>query len=88
MSDNTALDEAMEMMARHNANKTETHYFDLQENERVLVQTAGRIYGSYIEAGLVTPENKDEFIDSAIQDALRIASRIEDIVSEKEELPD
>ena len=85
MSDNPALDEAMKMMARHNANKTEKHYFDLQESEKTLVQTAGRIYGSYVEAGLVTPENKDEYINTAIQDAIRIASRIEDIVTEAEE---
>ncbi len=85
MSDNTALDEAMEMMARHDANKTEKHYFDLQENEKILVQTAGRIYGSYIEAGLVKPENKNEYINTAIQDAIRIALRIEDIVSDAEE---
>ncbi|RKZ04199.1 hypothetical protein DRQ25_17245 [Candidatus Fermentibacteria bacterium] len=85
MSDNTALDEAMKMMDRHNAHQTETHYFDLQENEKTLVQTAGRIYGSYIEAGLVTPENKDEYINTAIHDAIRIASRIEDIVSDAEE---
>ena len=85
MSDNSALNEAMEMMDRHNANKTEKHYFDLQENEKTLVQTAGRIYGSYVEAGLVTPENKDEYINAAIQDAIRIASRIEDIASDTEE---
>ena len=85
MSDNTALDEAMKMMDRHNANQTETHYFDLQENEKTLVQTAGRIFGSYIEAGLVTPENKDEYINTAIHDAIKIASRIEDIVTEAEE---
>jgi len=85
MSDNTALNEAMEMMARHDANKTQTHYFDLQENEKILVQTAGRIFGSYVEAGLVTPENKDEYINTAIQDTIRIASRIEDIVSDADE---
>ncbi len=85
MSDNPALDEAMKMMARHNTNKTEKHYFDLQESEKTLVQTAGRIYGSYVEAGLVTPENKDEYINTAIQDAIRIASRIEDIVNDAEE---
>ena len=88
MSDNPALDEAMKMMDRHTANKTEKHYFDLQENEKTLVQTAGRIYGSYIEAGLVTPENRNEYINTAIQDAIRIASRIEDIVSDAEEQVD
>ena len=88
MSDNTALDEAMRMMDRHNANQTETHYFDLQENEKTLVQTAGRIFGSYVEAGLVTPENKDEYINTAIHDAIKIASRIEDIVSDAEEQKD
>ena len=85
MSDNPALNEAMNMMARRDANKTEKHYFDLQESEKTLVQTAGRIYGSYVEAGLVTPENKDEYINTAVQDAIKIASRIEDIVSDAEE---
>lgn len=88
MSDNSSLDEAMKLMERYEASRTETHYFDLQENERVLVQTAGRIYGSYIEAGLVTPDTKEEYINAAIQDAIAIASRIEDIVSEKSEQPD
>ena len=85
MSDNSALDEAMKMMARHDANKTEKHYFDLQESEKTLVQVAGRIFGSYIEAGLVTTDNKDEYINTAIHDAIRIASRIEDLVNDAEE---
>lgn len=88
MSDNSSLDEAMNMMERYEASRSETHYFDLQENERVLVLTAGRIYGSYVEAGLVTPDTRDEYINTAIRDAIEIASRIEDIVSEKEEQPD
>ena len=85
MSDNSALDEAMKMMARHDANKTEKHYFDLQESEKTLVQVAGRIFGSYIEAGLVTTDNKDEYINTAIHDAIKIASRIEDLVNDAEE---
>lgn len=88
MSDNSSLDAAMELMERYEASRTETHYFDLQENERVLVQTAGRIFGSYVEAGLVTPETKDKYIEAAIKDAITIASRIEDIVSEKAEQPE
>ncbi|OPL19034.1 MAG: hypothetical protein AVO35_03660 [Candidatus Aegiribacteria sp. MLS_C] len=88
MSENSSLDEAMNLMERYEASRTETHYFDLQENERVLVQTAGRIFGSYVEAGLVTPDTRDEYIDRAIRDAITIASRIENIVSEKEEQPD
>jgi hypothetical protein len=88
MTDNSSLDEAMRMMERYEAGRTETHYFDLQANERVLVQTAGGIYGSYVEAGLVTPDTKDEYIAAAIRDAITIASRIEEIVSEKEEQPD
>jgi|GEM_PF-7002593 len=88
MSDNSSLDAAMELMERYEAGRTETHYFDLQENERVLVQIAGRIYGSYVVAGLVTSENKDEYINIAIKDAITIASRIEDLVSEKAEQPE
>lgn len=88
MSDNSSLEEAMKLMERYEASRTETHYFDLQENERILVQTAGRIYGSYVEAGLVNPDTKDEYIAMAIKDAITIASRIEDIVTEKEEQPD
>ena len=88
MSDNSALDEAMQMMDRYNANKTEKHYFDLQENEKTLVRTAGQIFGSYIEAGLATSENRDEYIDKAIRDAIRIASKIEDLVSDVEEQAD
>lgn len=88
MNDNSSLDEAMRMMERHDANRTETHYFDLQDNEKTLVQTAGRIFGSYIEAGLVTPENKDKYIKTAVQDAISLASRIEDVVSEASEQPD
>jgi hypothetical protein len=88
MSDNSSLDDAMRLMEEYEASRTETHYIDLQENERVLVQTAGRIFGSYVEAGLVTPDTRDEYIDKAINDAIAIASRIEDIVSEKAEQPD
>lgn len=88
MSDNSSLDEAMNLMERYEASRTETHYFDLQENERVLVQTAGRIFGSYVEAGLVTPETRDKYIDISIKDTFTIASRIEDMVSEKAEQPD
>ena len=88
MSYDSSLDDAMEMMARYDAIKTETQYLDLQKNEMVLVQTAARIFGSYIAAGLVKPENKDQYLNTAVQDALSIACRIEEIVSEKEESPD
>ena len=88
MSDNSSLDAAMEMMERYESSRTETHYFDLQENEKVLFQTAGHIFGSYVEAGLVTPDTRDEYIERAIRDAIAIASRIEDIVTEKAEQPD
>jgi hypothetical protein len=88
MSDNSSLDAAMEMMERYEASRTETHYFDLQENEKLLVQTASHIYGSYVAAGLVTPDTKDEYINRAIKDAITIASRIEDIITEKAEQPD
>jgi len=87
MSDNSNLDEAMKMMERFEARRTETHYFDLHENEKVLVKTAGRIYGAYIEAGLVRPENSSEYINKAIKDAITIASRIEEMVSETGEQP-
>jgi hypothetical protein len=88
MSYDSSLDDAMDLMEQYEDNRTETHYVDLQENERVMVRTAGHIYGSYVAAGLVKPDNRDEYIEKAIKDTLAIAYRIEDIVSEKAEQPD
>jgi hypothetical protein len=88
MSYNSSFDDAMEFMERHESSRTETHYLDLQKNEIVLVQAASRIFGSYVEAGLVTTDTEDKYINIAIKDAITIASRIENIVSEKEEKPD
>lgn len=88
MSDNSGFDDAMELIERYDTNRTEKHYFDLQDNEKILVRTASQIFGSYVAAGLVTTDNKDEYINRAIKDAITIASRIEDIVSEKAEQPE
>lgn len=49
------------------------NHISLQPTERALVTAAATIYAAYITAGRVTEGQEAEFMDRAIQAAIRIA---------------
>ena len=83
---NFELGEIINLMNhRRKKEKTEEYYVDLQGSEKVLVRTAGDIYAAYIEAGKVDEGAEDEYIARSVNEALKIALRIEQLVSDAEE---
>lgn len=85
MVDNLGRDEIINLLSRRRKKKTEEHYVDLQGNEKVLVRAAAAIYASYISSGRIPEGREDEYISKSIDEALRIALRIEELVRDAEE---
>lgn len=85
MPDNLGRDEIINLLSRRRKKKTEEHYVDLQSNEKVLVRAAAAIYAAYVSSGKIPEGGEDEYLSRSIDEALRIALRIEELVRDAEE---
>lgn len=85
MSENPDLDEIMSIMARRNKQDTEQYFIDLQINERTILNAASSIYAAYIKSGKVNNGDEEKYIDKSIQEAIKMALRIEKLVADAEE---
>ena len=77
MSENPDLDEIMNIMSRRNKQDTEQYYIDLQSNEKAILTSASNIYAAYINSGIVKPGHEEEFIHKSVDEAIKMAFRIE-----------
>ncbi len=79
-------DEIINLMnRRRRKKKTEEHYVDLQMNERTLVHAASAIYAAYVSSGRIPEGEEKEYLSKSVDEALVIASRIEELVRDAEE---
>ncbi len=79
-------DEIINLMnRRRRRKKTEQHYVDLQVNERTLVHAASAIYAAYVSSGRIPEGEEKEYLSRSVDEALGIASRIEELVRDAEE---
>jgi hypothetical protein len=85
MVDNLGRDEIINLLSRRRKKKTEEHYVDLQGNEKVLVRAAAAIYAAYVSSGGIPEGREDEYLSRSIDEALKIALRIEELVRDAEE---
>jgi len=79
------LEEAIQLMKRRKKFKTEEHYINLQSSEKILVQTAGTIYAAYLQSGRVEVEKEQEYINKSVDEAIKIALKVEHLVTDAEE---
>ena len=79
------VDEAMKMLNRWKKLKTEKHFVDLQSSEQVLVRAAADIFAAYVQRGFVKEGNEEQYISKAIDEAIRIALKIDELVADAEE---
>ena len=79
-------DEIINLMNRRRRKKeTEQQYVDLQVNERTLVHAASAIYAAYVSSGRILEGEEKEYLSRSVDEALGIASRIEELVRDAEE---
>ena len=63
-----------------------TTFLQLHPSEAAVAQIASRIYSAYIISSRVTDENEAEMMDRALQVALRIAQKAENMIKSDNEL--
>ena len=56
------------------------HYLKLQPSEVAVVGAAGKIYAAYIASGKVAEGSEKEWVEKAVQTAVVIAERADDLV--------
>ncbi len=62
------------------------HYVSLKPSERAIFESASRIYAAYIASGQRNDANKADLMRQAIQEAIELASVVEDRVQSDDEL--
>ncbi len=85
MSENSDLDEIMSIISTRNKHNTEQYYIDLQSNEKAILSSAANIYAAYINSGKVISGLEEEFIYKSVDEAIKMAFRIEKLVADAEE---
>ncbi|NIS08187.1 MAG: hypothetical protein GWO07_05365 [Candidatus Dadabacteria bacterium] len=85
MSENTDLDEILELLERRNKQNTEQYFIDLQSNEKAILSSASNIFAAYIASGIVASGDEEKFIQKSVNEAIKIALRVEKLVSDAEE---
>jgi hypothetical protein len=85
MIENPDLDEIMNIMSRRNKQNTRQYYIDLQSNEKAILSSAANIYAAYINCGKVGSGQEEEFIYKSVDEAIKMAYRIEKLVADAEE---
>lgn len=61
-------------------------YINLQPSEAVLVQAAAQIFAAYISSGQSVPDKENEYLKKSIQQAIRMAQLIDDVVQGDKEV--
>ncbi|MCJ8329689.1 MAG: hypothetical protein HRT89_11905 [Lentisphaeria bacterium] len=59
---------------------------DLEKSEVALLNSASIIYAAYVTKGVVSGENEDEYLQTAISVAIRLAKTIDQNVSADSEI--
>jgi len=85
MSENPDLDEIMNIISTRNKHNTEQYYIDLQSNEKAILSSAANIYAAYVNSGKVSSGQEKEFIFKSVDEAIKMAFRIEKLVADAEE---
>ena len=64
-------------------------HLKLFESERAVFRAACQIYSGYVSAGLVTPgeESEKQYMERAIQSAIGMAKRVDDLIQSDAEMP-
>ncbi len=75
----------LKLIERRNKQNTEQYYIDLQSNEKAILATASNIYSAYIGAGKVNSGNEQLYIYKSVDEAIKMALRIEKLVADAEE---
>lgn len=63
-------------------------YFSLQPSERAIFESAARIYAAYIASGQRNDANKDDLMRLSIEEAVKLASAVENHIQSDHELED
>lgn len=66
--------------------KPRQHYVSLKPSEKAIFESASRIYAAYIASGQRNDANKADLIRRSIQEAIELASVVEDQVQSDDEL--
>ena len=68
--------------------KKKQHYFSLKPSEAAIYAAASRIYAAYIASGQKNDTNQAELMRLSIQEAVRIARTVEDLIQSDDEMED
>ena len=61
-------------------------YLRLQHSESIVIHAASRIYAAYITAGRVQEGGEDQWLERSLDEAVRLAVRVDDHVDSDEEM--
>lgn len=64
---------------------TKEHYLSLQHSESVVAGMAATIYAAYVQKHAITEANEDEFVQKAVDTAVKLANYADKIVKSDEE---